>query len=41
MDGGITDENMDACEKAGVDVAVVGSYLFKQQDIKAWLKKFI
>ena len=41
VDGGITDENMDACEKAGVDIAVVGSYLFKQQDIKAWLKKFI
>lgn len=40
VDGGMTDESMIACEQAGVDVAVVGSYLFKQNDMKAWLKKY-
>jgi ribulose-phosphate 3-epimerase len=40
VDGGLTDENIIACEQAGVDVAVVGSHLFKQNDMKAWLKKY-
>lgn len=40
VDGGITDDHIEACEVSGVDVAVVGSHLFKQNDMKAWLKKF-
>jgi ribulose-phosphate 3-epimerase len=40
VDGGITDDTINACEQAGVDVAVVGNYLFKQNDMKAWLKKY-
>ncbi len=39
VDGGINDDHIQLCQEAGVDVAVVGSYLFKQQDMKAWLKK--
>jgi ribulose-phosphate 3-epimerase len=39
VDGGINDDHIQLCQEAGVDVAVVGSYLFKQQDMKTWLKK--
>lgn len=39
VDGGIKDDHIQLCQESGVDVAVVGSYLFKQQDIKDWLKK--
>ena len=39
VDGGLNDETLVAANEAGVDVAVVGSHLFKQDDIEAWLKK--
>lgn len=38
VDGGVNDETLVLCQDAGVDVAVVGSHLFKQNDINAWLK---
>jgi len=38
VDGGVNDETLRLCEEAGVDVAVVGSHLFKQKDIRTWLK---
>lgn len=38
VDGGVNDETKILCEEAGVDIAVVGSHLFKQSNISAWLK---
>ena len=38
VDGGVNDETLAMCVAAGVDVAVVGSHLFKQKDMNAWLK---
>lgn len=34
VDGGITEETMQACVKAGANAFVVGTYLFKQPDMK-------
>jgi len=32
VDGGVSDKNIDALKKAGVDIAVAGSYVFKHPD---------
>jgi ribulose-phosphate 3-epimerase len=37
VDGGINDDTLPLVSKAGANIAVVGSHLFKQQDMKAWL----
>ena len=34
VDGGITDENIEKVKKAGVDVAVVGSFIINSKDYK-------
>ncbi len=34
VDGGVSDQNISALKKAGVDIAVAGSYIFKQSDRK-------
>ena len=39
VDGGMNDETLQSVKEAGVDIAVVGSHLFKQKDMKAWLLK--
>ncbi len=38
VDGGINDDTIKLCEVAGIDVAVVGSHLFKQENMKLWLQ---
>jgi len=35
VDGGVTNQNIKALKKAGVDIAVSGSYIFKHSDLKA------
>lgn len=37
VDGGINDITLPLVKEAGANIAVVGSHLFKQPDIKAWL----
>jgi ribulose-phosphate 3-epimerase len=37
VDGGINDHTLPLVSKAGANIAVVGSHLFKQPDMKAWL----
>ncbi|TVP85871.1 MAG: ribulose-phosphate 3-epimerase [Acholeplasmataceae bacterium] len=39
VDGGINDVTIKACREAGVDIAVVGSYLFDQKDRKAVIRR--
>jgi ribulose-phosphate 3-epimerase len=41
VDGGVNDETRLLCEDALVDVAVVGSHLFKQEVPNDWLKKVL
>jgi ribulose-phosphate 3-epimerase len=37
VDGGINDHTLPLVSKAGANIAVVGSHLFKQPNMKAWL----
>jgi ribulose-phosphate 3-epimerase len=39
VDGGMHDETLSLVKTHGVDIAVVGSHLFKQDSIKDWLAK--
>lgn len=39
VDGGINDVTIEACRQAGVDIAVVGSFLFDQHDREAVIKR--
>jgi len=39
IDGGVTDENAAALSKAGADVLVAGSFVFKSKDQPATIKK--
>lgn len=41
VDGGVNDKTAVDCVNAGADVLVVGSFLFKAEDLKATAKKFI
>lgn len=41
VDGGINDETAKSVRKAAVDVAVVGSYLFKQEDREGTINKLV
>ncbi len=34
VDGGVSDKNIDLLKKAGVDIVVAGSYVYKSQDYK-------
>ena len=38
VDGGVDDSNLNYCRDRGVDVSVVGSYLFKLKNKSEWLK---
>ena len=41
VDGGINDETGPLCVKAGADVLVVGSFLFKAEDVAKRAKEFL
>jgi ribulose-phosphate 3-epimerase len=38
VDGGINDLTLGLAKEAGVDISVMGSFLFKQEDYSLWLK---
>lgn len=41
VDGGVNDQNLDECRRAGVDVFVIGSAIFRAPDPSAALAAFV